>query len=140
MRHGLITLERMGLTTDLYELTMAQAFLAAGIADRTSTFDLSVRSLPAERGYLVAAGLEQALAYLRDFRFWPEALDYLERCGHLKPEFVEYLGSLRFTGSVEAVPEGTVYFPPGPLLRVTAPIIEAQIIEMDDSNKDFAKR
>ena len=129
LRHGLITLERMGLSTDLYELTMAQAFLEAGIADRTSTFDLSVRQLPAERGYLIAAGLEQALAYLRDFRFWPEALDYLERFGHLKPEFVEYLGSLRFTGSVEAVPEGTVYFPPGPLLRVTAPIIEAQIIE-----------
>ena len=129
MRHGLITLERMGLSTDLYELTMAQAFLEAGIADRTSTFDLSVRRLPTERGYLIAAGLEQALAYLRDFRFWPEALDYLEQCGHLKPEFVEYLGSLRFSGSVEAVPEGTVYFPPGPLLRVTAPIIEAQIIE-----------
>ncbi len=129
MRHGLITLERMGLSTDLYELTMAQAFLEAGIADRTSTFDLSVRRLPTQRGYLVAAGLEQALAYLRDFRFWPEALDYLEQCGHLKPEFVEYLGSLRFTGSVEAVPEGTTYFPPGPLLRVTAPIIEAQIIE-----------
>jgi len=129
LRHGLITLDRMGLSTDLYELTMAQAFLEAGIAERTSTFDLSVRRLPAERGYLVAAGLEQALAYLRDFRFWPEALDYLEQCGHLKPEFVEYLGSLRFTGSVEAVPEGTIYFPPGPLLRVTAPIIEAQIIE-----------
>jgi len=129
LRHGLITLERMGLSTDLYELTMAQAFLEAGIAGRTSTFDLSVRSLPTQRGYLVAAGLEQALAYLRDFRFWPEALDYLEHCGHLKPEFVEYLGSLRFTGTVDAIPEGTTYFPPGPLLRVTAPIIEAQIIE-----------
>ncbi len=129
MRHALITLERMGLSTDLYELTMAQAFLESEIADRTATFDLSVRSLPQERGYLVAAGLEQALAYLRDFRFWPEALNYLERSGHFKPKFVKYLGSLRFTGSVEAVPEGTVYFPPGPLLRITAPIIEAQIIE-----------
>jgi nicotinate phosphoribosyltransferase len=119
----------MGLSTDLYELTMAQAFLESGIADRTATFDLSVRSLPGERGYLIAAGLEQALAYLRDFRFWPEALDYLEQSGHLKPEFVDYLGSLRFTGSVDAIPEGTAYFPPGPLLRITAPIIEAQIIE-----------
>ncbi|NKB88107.1 MAG: nicotinate phosphoribosyltransferase [Acidobacteria bacterium] len=119
----------MGLSTDLYELTMAQAFLEAGIADRTATFDLSIRSLPHTRGYLVTAGLEQALAYLRDFRCWPEALDYLERSGHFKPEFIDFLGSLRFTGSVDAVPEGTVYFPPGPLLRITAPIIEAQIIE-----------
>jgi nicotinate phosphoribosyltransferase len=119
----------MGLSTDLYELTMAQAFLHAGLADRTATFDVAVRSLPAERGYLVAAGLEQALAYLRDFRFWPEALDYLEHSGHFDPGFVEHLGTLRFTGSVDAIPEGTVYFPPGPILRITAPIIEAQIIE-----------
>ncbi len=129
MTHGLVSLERMGLSTDLYELTMAAAFLEAGLAQREATFDLSVRRLPKRRGYLVAAGLEQALAYLRDFRFWPEALEYLETSGHFKQEFVDYLGSLRFTGSVDALPEGSVYFPPGPLLRITAPIIEAQIFE-----------
>ncbi len=129
MGHALITPERMGLSTDLYELTMAQAFLNAGLANRTATFDVAVRNLPPERGYLVVAGLEQALAYLRDFRFWPEALDYLERSGHFDAGFVEHLGSLRFTGSVDAIPEGTVYFPPGPIVRITAPIIEAQIIE-----------
>ncbi|HJO02427.1 MAG TPA: nicotinate phosphoribosyltransferase [Acidobacteriota bacterium] len=129
MKHALMALERMGLSTDLYELTMAQAFLEADIVERQATFDLSVRALPPERGYLIAAGLEQALAYIRDLRFRPEALGYLESCGHFRQEFVDYLASMRFTGSVDAIPEGTVYFPPGPLLRITAPIIEAQILE-----------
>ena len=129
MKHALMALERMGLSTDLYELTMAQAFLEADIVERQATFDLSVRALPPQRGYLIAAGLEQALAYIRDLRFRPEALRYLEGCGHFRQEFVDYLASMRFTGSVEAIPEGTVYFPPGPLLRITAPIIEAQILE-----------
>ncbi len=129
MKHALMAVERMGLSTDLYELTMAQAFLEADIVDRRATFDLSVRVLPPERGYLIAAGLEQALAYIRDLRFRPEALEYLEGSAHFRQEFVDYLASMRFTGSVEAIPEGTVYFPPGPLLRITAPIIEAQILE-----------
>ena len=129
MKHALMALERMGLSTDLYELTMAQAFLAAELVERQATFDLSVRALPKERGYLIAAGLEQALAYIRDLRFRPKALAYLEGSGHFSQEFVDYLASMRFTGSVDAIPEGTVYFPPGPLLRVTAPIIEAQILE-----------
>lgn len=129
MQHGLIAMERLGLSTDLYELTMAAAFHDAGIADRYATFDLAIRDLPPERGFLVAAGLEQALAYLRDFRFWPQALDYLERTEHFRQQFLDYLGALRFTGSVDAIPEGHVYFPPGPLLRIRAPIIEAQIIE-----------
>ena len=129
MKHGLISLERLGLSTDLYELTMAAAYFEAGLAERVATFDLAVRDLPASRGYLVAAGLEQALAYLRDLRFWPETLDYLERSGHFRRAFLDYLAGLRFTGSVRALPEGTVCFPPAPLLSVTAPIIEAQIVE-----------
>ena len=129
MKHALMALERMELSTDLYELTMAQAFLEAGIVERQATFELSVRALPPHRGYLVVAGLEQALAYIRDLHFRPEALAYLEGSGHFRREFVDYLESMRFTGSVAAIPEGTVYFPPGPLLRVTAPIIEAQILE-----------
>ncbi len=129
MKHALMALERMGLSTDLYELTMAQAFLEADLVERQATFDLSVRALPSERGYLIAAGLEQALAYIRDLRFRPEALAYLEGSGHFQQKFVDYLASMRFTGSVDAILEGTVYFPPGPLLRITAPIIEAQILE-----------
>ena len=129
MKHALITPERLGLSTDLYELTMAAAYFDAGLSDRQATFDLNIRNLPPERSYLMAAGLEQVLAYLRDFRFGPEALDYLAGIGYFRREFIDYLGSLRFSGTVDAIPEGTVFFPPAPLLRISAPIIESQIIE-----------
>lgn len=129
MNHALIELEDTVLATDLYELTMAAAMLEAGAQDRLATFDLSVRGLPDERGYLIVAGLEQALAYLRDFRFSPEVLEYLADCGHFKRPFIDHLADLRFTGDVEAIPEGTAYFPPGPILRVTAPILQAQLVE-----------
>ncbi|MFQ5743566.1 MAG: nicotinate phosphoribosyltransferase [Acidobacteriota bacterium] len=129
MKHGLITPERLALSTDLYELTMAAAYFAGGAAGRTATFDLNIRQLPPERGFLVVAGLEQALAYLRDLRFTPEALAYLARSGHFRSDFLDYLSELRFSGSIDAMPEGTVAFPPAPLLRATAPIIEAQIVE-----------
>jgi len=129
MKHAHIVPDRLALSTDLYELTMAAGYFAEGVHDRVATFDLGVRSLPRNRGYLLVAGLEQALAYLADLRFTPEALAYLERTAHFHKEFLDYLGELRFTGNVEAIPEGTVAFPPAPLLRVTAPIIEAQIVE-----------
>lgn len=129
MEHGLITPERLALSTDLYELTMAAAYFEEGVADRVATFDLSVRSLPARRGYLLVAGLEQALAYLQDLRFTPAALEHLDSTGHFKKAFLDHLADLRFSGSVDALPEGTVAFPPAPLLRVTGPIIEAQIAE-----------
>jgi nicotinate phosphoribosyltransferase len=129
MKHGLVTPEQLALITDLYELTMAAGYFSQGTADRTATFDLSVRSLPPERGYLVAAGLEQALAYLRDLRFTSEVLEQLERTGHFRPDFLDYLDQFRFSGSVDAIPEGTVFFPPAPLMTVTAPVIEAQIVE-----------
>ena len=129
MRHGLVTPEQLALITDLYELTMAAGYFSQGIADRTATFDLSVRSLPPQRGYLVAAGLEQALAYLRDLRFTEEVLEQLGGTGHFRADFLDYLASFRFSGSVDAIAEGTVVFPPAPLATVTAPIIEAQLVE-----------
>jgi len=129
MKHAQIIPDRLALSTDLYELTMAAGYFAEGVHDRVATFDLNVRSLPPHRGFLLVAGLEQALAYLDDLRFTPEALAYLERSGHFQPAFLEYLAELRFTGDVDAVPEGTVAFPPSPLMRVTGPIIEAQIVE-----------
>lgn len=129
MRDGLMTAEELGLSTDLYELTMAAAFFEAGLQERTATFDVAVRSLPATRGYLLAAGLEQALAYLEALTFDGPVIDWLASTGHFRPPFLEFLRELSFTGEVAAVPEGSVYFPPGPLLRVTAPIIEAQIVE-----------
>ena len=129
MNHAQIVPDRLALSTDLYELTMAAGYFAEGHHDRTATFDLSVRTLPHDRGFLLVAGLEQALAYLRDLRFTPAALEYLERTGHFHREFLDDLAAFRFSGDIDAIPEGTVAFPPAPLLRVTAPIIEAQIVE-----------
>ncbi len=116
------------LLTDLYQLTMLQTYYDRGM-EETAVFDLFVRRLPAERGFLLAAGLEQALDYLEHLRFTPEELDWLADCGHFSGEFIEYLSRLRFTGEVHALPEGTVFFPNEPVLRVTAPLPEAQLVE-----------
>jgi len=119
------------LLTDLYELTMAAAYFDAGFREGAS-FELFVRSLPRQRSFLVAAGLEQALDYLEGLRFQPQEIEYLRRhpaFGRVSPEFFEYLAKLRFTGEVWAVAEGTPVFAMEPLLRVIAPIIEAQIVE-----------
>jgi nicotinate phosphoribosyltransferase len=125
---GPLTLDGPALFTDLYELTMAAAFVREGV-DGLATFSLFVRRLPRARGFLVAAGLEDALEYLRALRFDPRALAYLGSLGRFEPAFLDRLGALRFTGDVRAVPEGTVVFPDEPLLEVTAPLVEAQIVE-----------
>jgi nicotinate phosphoribosyltransferase len=123
--------EHSGLLTDLYELTMAAGYLQTGFEAR-ATFELFVRNLPPHRSYLVAAGLEQALDFLEHVNFNDEEIAYL-RSHHvfqyIGPEFFEYLRTFRFTGDVWAVPEGTLVFPGEPMLRVSAPIIEAQIME-----------
>jgi nicotinate phosphoribosyltransferase len=116
------------LLTDLYQLTMLQAYLDEGL-HAEATFEFFVRRLPAGRNFLVAAGLEQALEYLESLRFGEAELDWLERCGRFKPSLVDYLSRLRFTGDVDALPEGTICFPNEPLLRVTAPLPVAQLVE-----------
>ena len=116
------------LLTDLYELTMAASYFSHGMSDR-STFDLFVRHLPERRNFLIACGLEQALDYLEELRFESEALDYLRSLEMFDDDFVDCLGDLRFTGDVHAIPEGEVVFGGEPLLRVTAPMVEAQIVE-----------
>ena len=121
-----------GLTTDLYELAMAAAYFDNGRADQTAVFDLFVRRLPANRTYLIAAGLEQVLDYLATLRFSADQIDYLRKhpsFQNVSAGFFDYLARFRFTGDVWAMPEGTVAFAMEPLVRVTAPIIEAQIIE-----------
>ncbi len=123
---------RLGLLTDLYELTMAAGYFAHGMADRRATFELWVRRLPACRNYLVAAGLEQAVQYLQDLSFAPEQIDYLHNhpaFRHVSADWFGRLADFRFTGDLWAVPEGTVVFPGEPLLRIAAPLAEAQIIE-----------
>jgi len=119
------------LATDLYELTMAAAYFETH-EDANATFELFVRSFPKNRSYLVAAGLEQAVEYLRRLRFRDEHIKYLKKDPNFKnvsSRFFRYLKQLRFTGDVWATPEGTVVFTNEPILRVTAPIIEAQIVE-----------
>ncbi len=121
-----------GLLTDFYELTMAAAYFTQGKAEETATFELSIRRLPENRSFLLAAGLEQAVDYLLDLSFASEDIDFLRRhpmFEKVKPEFFDYLAALRFTGEVWAVPEGTVVFGEEPLLRVTAPIIQGQVAE-----------
>jgi len=116
------------LFTDLYELTMAQAYLAEGMADQ-AVFELAFRKLPDHRNYLLAAGLEDALRFLAHFRFTADELDWLRRQPGFSDSFVSSLEKLRFTGDVYALPEGTPVFPHEPLLQVVAPLIEAQLVE-----------
>lgn len=117
-----------GLLTDLYELTMAASYLEHGMTER-ATFSLFVRRLPADRGFLVACGLADCLSFLEDYRFAPEDIDYLEREQRFGESTLRALEGLRFTGDVWAVPEGRVVFAGEPLLEVTAPITEAQLVE-----------
>jgi nicotinate phosphoribosyltransferase len=123
--------EYSGLLTDLYELTMAAGYFQTSFVGQ-ATFELFVRHLPPHRNYLVAAGLEQALEYLENVSFTPAEVDYIRRhpsFRNIQAPFFDYLGEFRFTGDVWAMPEGTLVFPGEPLLRVTAPMIEAQIME-----------
>jgi nicotinate phosphoribosyltransferase len=120
------------LSTDLYELTMIGGYYVKGLSGR-ATFDLFVRQLPPARTYLVAAGLEQALDFLESLRFTPEEIDFLRTVPALaklpRSFFDDYLPGLRFTGDVSAIPEGTPVFAHEPLMRVTAPLAEAQLVE-----------
>jgi nicotinate phosphoribosyltransferase len=116
------------LLTDLYQLNMIQAYLDHG-ETKTAVFEFFVRKLPVGRGFLVAAGLEQALDFLEGLRFSPDDLDWLRGSGRFEKGLLDYLADLRFTGDVHAMPEGTVFFANEPILRVTAPLPEAQLVE-----------
>jgi nicotinate phosphoribosyltransferase len=116
------------LLTDLYQLNMIEAYLAYG-ETKTAAFELFVRKLPARRGFLVAAGLEQALEFLEELRFSGNEIDWLKRSGKFSTSTLDYLAQLRFSGDVHAMAEGTVFFGNEPILRVTAPLPEAQLVE-----------
>ena len=125
----------LGLLTDLYELTMACGYWKSGKESDEAVFHLLFRSNPFDGGYTIAAGLEAAIAYLEELRFRGDDLDYLASLrgndeGRLFPdEFLRYLGDLRFTCDVDAIPEGSVVFPQEPLVRVRGSILQAQIVE-----------
>ncbi len=119
--------ENMGLFTDFYELTMCASYFDNKNFE-PATFDLFIRRLPENRSYILSAGLEQCLQYLQNIKFTDKHLAFLKTQG-FKGDFLDYLGGFRFTGEVWAVPEGSLVFPNETLMRVTAPIIEAQLIE-----------
>lgn len=120
-----------GIATDLYQLTMAAGYHAHQRNEK-ATFELFVRTLPPHRSFLVVAGVQQALEYLQSLRFSAEEISYLKSLpvfAHVSAEFFAYLREFKFTGDVWAMPEGTIAFPNEPILRITAPLIEAQILE-----------
>ncbi len=116
------------LLTDFYELTMMQGYYANNNND-TVVFDLFYRSNPCGSGYAISAGLEQAIEYIESLNFTSEDLEYLRGLGIFREDFLSYLKDFKFTGDIYAVPEGTVIFPMAPILKVIAPIMEAQLIE-----------
>ena len=125
---GLLDPAGVALLVDLYELTMSAGYLARGL-NHKAVFELFPRRLPPRRDWLLAAGLGPTLELLRELRYGERELLYLRSLGLFDEEFLDYLGGFRFTGDVEAIPEGTVTFANEPLVRVTAPLIEAQLIE-----------
>ena len=116
------------LLTDLYQLNMLQAYLDRGQTD-TAVFEFFVRRLPARRGFLMAAGLEQALDFLENLQFSSEEINWLRQNYGFTDQFLDYLARLRFTGDVDAMPEGTIFFANEPIIRVIAPLPEAQLVE-----------
>jgi nicotinate phosphoribosyltransferase len=116
------------LLTDLYQLTMLQGYFDQRM-EETAVFEFFVRKLPAQRNFLVAAGLEQALSFLENLRFTADELEWISGHGAFRSPFVSYLENLRFTGDVHAMPEGTIFFPNEPILRITAPLPQAQLVE-----------
>jgi nicotinate phosphoribosyltransferase len=125
----------LGLLTDLYQLTMAQGYWKSGTAAKEAAFHLSFRKAPFQSGFTVACGLADAIGYLQAVRFDDTDLAYLatiqgnDQKPLFEPAFLEYLGQVRFSGDVDAVPEGTVIYPHEPLLRVQGPILQAQLVE-----------
>ena len=123
-----MNLSNSALLTDLYQLTMAQAYLEQQM-DEPAVFEFFVRRLPPSRNFLLAAGLEQVLEFLSQLHITPEELAWLEGTGRFSPALLHYLETFRFTGDVDAMPEGTLFFANEPVLRVVAPLPMAQLVE-----------
>jgi len=116
------------LLTDLYQLTMLQAYYE-NRQEETAVFEFFARRLPDKRGFLLAAGLEQVLDYLEGLRFGEEDIAWIADSGFFSEDFARRMEGFRFTGEVHAMPEGSLFFPDEPILRVTAPLPEAQFVE-----------
>ena len=121
-------MNHLTLLTDLYELTMMQGYFKTG-NNETVVFDAFYRTNPSNGGYAICAGLEQIIEYIDGLHFSEEDISYLRGIGFFEEDFLEYLSSFRFSGDIYAIPEGTVVFPREPLVKVIAPIMEAQLVE-----------
>lgn len=117
------------LMTDYYELTMAKTYFDSGMKDVVGYFDVFHRKNPFNGGYTIAGGLDDVINYIKNFKFDEEDIEYLKEVGNFSEEFLKYLSTLKFTGDIYAVPDGTPVFPYEPVLTIKAPMIEAQIIE-----------
>lgn len=121
--------QNLTLLTDLYELTMMQGYFKNKDQNETVIFDAFYRNNPCDGGFAIAAGLDQLIQYIKELHFEKEDIDYLAGLGIFEPDFLEYLRDFRFTGDIYAIPEGTVVFPREPLVKVIAPIMQAQLVE-----------
>ena len=117
------------LMTDFYELTMAQTYFDEGDKDEIMYFDVFFRNNPQNGGYTIAAGLDEIINYISNFKFEPWAINYLKGLNCFSEDFLNYLSHLKFTGTIYAVPDGTPVFPFEPVITVKAKAIEAQLIE-----------
>ena len=120
---------KLELVADFYEFTMANGYFAKNMSDKIAYFDVFFRKIPDNGGYVIVAGLEQVIDYVKNFEFTEDEIDYLRKQNKFSEEFLNYLSNFKFTGDIWAIPEGTVVFPNEPLITVRAPIIQAQIFE-----------
>ena len=120
---------KLELVTDFYEFTMYNGYYAKNMQDTICYFDVFFREIPDGGGYVIFAGLEQVIEYVKNLSFDDEDIKYLDSKNIFSSEFLKYLKNFKFTGSIWAVPEGTVVFPNEPLITVKAPLIEAQLLE-----------
>ncbi len=121
--------QNLTLLTDLYQLTMMQGYFQHKDQNETVIFDAFYRNNPMDSGYAIMAGLQQVIEYIKELRFEQEDIDYLASLGIFSKDFLDYLKDFQFTGDIYAIPEGTVMFPREPMIKVIAPIMEAQLIE-----------
>ena len=121
--------DNLTLLTDLYELTMMQGYFFGETGNPTVVFDMFYRSNPCDGAYAICVGLDQVIEYIRNLHFSREDIDYLRGLGIFQESFLDYLADFSFSGDIYAIPEGTVVFPREPLVKVVAPIMEAQLVE-----------
>ncbi len=122
-------MRNLTMLMDYYELTMSNGYFEKGMKDKIAVFDMFYRKNPEDGGFVVSAGLEQLIEYIENMRFTEDDIEYLRGKGEFSEGFLEYLRNFRFTGTIEAIPEGTICYPNTPLVTVIAPVIEAQLIE-----------